>query len=51
MRGLPLIVIDANGPVKGLIGWYSKGAPKYFKGPDPARLGDIAYSERALFGV
>lgn len=51
MRGLPLIVIDANGPVKGLIGSYSDGAPKYFKGPVPPRLGDLAYSERALFGV
>ena len=51
MRGLPLIVIDANGPVKDRIGWDSEGAPKYFKGPDPPRLVDIAYSERALFGV
>jgi hypothetical protein len=50
-RGLPLVVIDANGPVKELVGWYSDSAPKYFKGPDPPRLGDIAYSERVIFGV
>jgi hypothetical protein len=50
-RGFPLVVLDANGPIKGLIGWYSDGFPKYFKGPDQPRLGDIAYSERAMFGV
>ena len=51
VRGFPLVVIDANGPIEGLVGWYSDGSPKYFKGGDPPRLGDIAYSERALFGV
>jgi hypothetical protein len=51
LRGFPLVVLDANGPLKGLVGWYSDGAPKYFQGPDQPRLGDIAYSERALFGV
>jgi hypothetical protein len=51
LRGFLSVVIDANGPIKGLVGCYSDGAPKYFKGPDPPRLGDIAYSERALFGV
>jgi hypothetical protein len=25
-------------------------APKYFKGQDKPRLGDIAYSERVMFG-
>jgi hypothetical protein len=50
-RGYPSVVIDANGPIKGLVGWYSDGAPKYFKGSDRPRLGDIAYSERAMFGV
>jgi hypothetical protein len=49
-RGFPLVVLDANGPIKGLIGWYSGGAPKYFKGPDTPRLGDIAHSERVMFG-
>jgi hypothetical protein len=51
LRGFPLVVLDANGPLKGLAGWYSDGVPKYFKGPDQPRLGDIAYSERALFEV
>ena len=49
-RGFPLVVLDSNGPVKGLVGRYFDGAPKYFKGPDRPRLGDIAYSERVMFG-
>src|SRR6516164_2715374 len=40
-RGFPLVVTDANGPMGGLIGKYSDGAPKYFKGPDQPRLGDM----------
>jgi hypothetical protein len=51
LRGFPLVVLDSNSAIKGLIGWYSDGAPKYFKGPDQPRLGDIAYSERVMFGL
>jgi hypothetical protein len=50
-HGYPLVVLDANGPIKGLIGRYYDGAPKYFKGPNRPRLGDIAYSERVIFGL
>jgi len=50
-RGIPLVVLDSNGPIRGLVGRYLDGAPKYFKGPDQPRLGDIAYSERVMFGV
>jgi hypothetical protein len=50
VRGFPLVVFDANGPTDGLIGRYLGGVPKYFKGPDKPRLGDLAYSERVLFG-
>lgn len=49
-HGYPLVVVDANGPVPGLVGKYSGGAPKYFRGPNQPRLGDIAYSERVMFG-
>lgn len=49
-RGILFLELDANGPVDGLFGAYFAGAPKYFKGPDRPRLGDIAYSERVLFG-
>jgi hypothetical protein len=50
-RGFPLIGFDSNGPVRGLIGRYSGAYPKYFKGPDQPRLGDLAYSELVMFGV
>ena len=50
-RGFPLVVLDSNGPVPGLIGTYSDIQPKYFKGPTQPRLGDVAYSERAMFGI
>jgi hypothetical protein len=48
----PLAAIDANGPVPGLKGRYFDGwKPKYFKGPQPPRLGDLADTEAALFGI
>jgi hypothetical protein len=51
-RGRNLILIDANGPIRGLMGKYVAGlAPKYFRGPAMPRLGDLAYTEAALFGM
>jgi hypothetical protein len=50
-RGFPFVALDANGPIPGLIGRYTPGTPKYFKGPDRPRLGDVAYSERVLLGL
>ena len=47
---IPLVDIDSNGPIPGLVGKYRKGRPKFCKGPDPMRLGDLAYSELAMFG-
>jgi hypothetical protein len=49
-RGIPLVVLDSNCPVRGLVGRYFDDAPKYFKGPNKPRLGDMAYSERVMFG-
>jgi hypothetical protein len=49
-RGIFLVEIDANGPIKNIVGRYLGGAPKYYKGPDRPRLGDIAYSERPMLG-
>jgi hypothetical protein len=43
--------LDANGPVAGLIGRYWKTTPKYFRGAEPPRLGDLAYSERVVIGL
>ena len=51
-RRKPFVLIDANAPIAGLFGWFSRGhMPKYFKGPQPPRLGDLAYTEHALLGV
>jgi len=51
-HGSPLMVLDANGPVSGLVGrYFANTMPKYFKGPQPPRFGDLAYTEIALFGV
>jgi hypothetical protein len=46
------VIIDANAPIPGLVGGYSRGnMPKYFKGPQRPRLGDLAYTEHAVMGV
>ncbi len=51
-RGRPLVVFDAPGPVPGLPGRFWPGhAPKYSRGPHPPRLGDLAYTEFAMFGA
>jgi hypothetical protein len=48
-RNFFLAVLDSNGPIPGLVGAYFPGHPKYFKGPSRPRLGDLAYSELAMF--
>jgi hypothetical protein len=50
-RGCPFVMIDASGSIPKLPGHYLDGRPKYFKGPDRPRLGDLAYTEAALFGM
>jgi hypothetical protein len=51
-RGTTFVVIDANGPIAGLRGVFRPGnAPKYYRGPQPPRLGDLAYTECAVLGV
>jgi hypothetical protein len=49
--GFPLVALDSNGPIRGLVGAYFDGYPKYFKGPDRPQLGDLAYSELAMFRI
>jgi hypothetical protein len=52
MHGCPLVAIDAKGRVPGLAGRYVGGLmPKYFKGSEPPRLGDLADTEAAMFGM
>jgi hypothetical protein len=51
-RGRPIIILDANGPITGLAGVYSEArGRKYFKGPRQPRLGDLADTELAIFGM
>jgi hypothetical protein len=51
-RGEMFVLIDSNGPISGLVGKYLKDyMPKYFKGRVSPRLGDLAYTEVAMFGV
>lgn len=51
MGGMPLVVIDTDGPLQGIPGRYRQGYPKYYKGSGTPRPEDLAYTERAVFGV
>jgi len=52
MRGRPVVIVDAEGPIQGLVGIYSSvRGQKYFRGPNPPRLGDLADTEFALYGI
>jgi len=51
-HGRLIVIADANGPIPGLLGIFRRGSkPKYFKGPQRPRLGDLAYTEYAILGV
>jgi len=51
-RGRPVVIVDANAPIAGVIGLFRRGSkPKYYKGPQRPRLGDLAYTEYAVLGV
>jgi hypothetical protein len=51
-RGRPFVLVDANGPIPGLAGrYFADTQPRYFRGPAEPRLGDLAYTEAALFGI
>ena len=51
-RGMLVVVSDANGPMIGITGIYSEArGRKYFKGPFSPRLGDLADTELAIFGM
>jgi hypothetical protein len=52
LRGRPLLLIDANGPIPGLAGkYFDQTMPRSCRGPTRPRLGDLAYTEIAMFGV
>lgn len=50
-HGTPVVALDANERIPGLLGWFEETTPKYFKGAIPPRLGDLAYSERTVLGL
>jgi hypothetical protein len=51
-RGKPVVIVDANGPMAELPGIYSAAhGRKYFKGPHRPRLGDLADTEFAIYGM
>lgn len=51
-RGRWLVLLDAEGPVPGLVGrFFRNRMPKYFRGPRRPRLNDLAQTEALLFGV
>jgi hypothetical protein len=50
-QGAAVCVVDANGPIAGLVGRYRpERNPKYFKGPFPPALGDLSFTELAILG-
>jgi hypothetical protein len=52
LRGMPVLLIGTNQFIDGIPGKYYEGrSPMYYRGPDRPRLGDLAYTEAALFGV
>jgi hypothetical protein len=52
VKGKPVVILDANGAVPGLKGFYSEArGRKYCKGPHRPRLGDLADTELAVYGM
>ncbi len=49
-RGLFAVAVDSDGPIDGLIGRFAANKPKFFRGPERPRPGDMVYSERTMFG-
>jgi hypothetical protein len=50
-RGICCVQIDANGPIAGLRGRFFSGRmPKFVRGGNAPRQGDLAYTNIALFG-
>jgi len=49
LRGLPIVFFDADGPLPGVPGRYRAGTGRFVRGPQTPRLGDLAYTEVAMF--
>jgi len=51
LRGAPWLLAATNGPLAGVPGKYIPNkAPMYFRGKQTPRIGDLSYTEAALFG-
>lgn len=51
-HGLLVLLADAPGPIPGLPGRFLPGRmPKYARGPEIPRCGDLSYTETAIFGT
>jgi hypothetical protein len=51
-RGRPLVIIDSNGPIAGLMGkYFGNKYPRYFKGAQRPKWGDLPYTEAVMFGI
>lgn len=50
-RGVPSVVLDADGPIDGMPGKHLELLPRFWKGNERPRLGDLAYTEIPMFGV
>ena len=51
-RGMPWILVGADGPVADLPGkYFDDKLPMYFMGQKRPRPGDLAYTEAAMFGL
>ena len=51
LHGRPFVLIDANGPIPGLVGkYFADVAPKYYKGETVPALGDLTETEATIFG-
>lgn len=49
-RGTPIVTMDANAAVPGLVGLYTeKRGRKYARGPNIPKLGDLAFNECVFF--
>jgi hypothetical protein len=49
--GFPAVALDATGPIQGLPGYFTTGQWRFYRGPHPPRLGDLAYTELPIFGL
>lgn len=51
-RGMPLMLVPADRPLRGLPGrFFAEKLPVYFKGAQKPRIGDLSYTEAAVFGM